>query len=92
VAADDEDQLAKFLKYDGMYNLAVCIECGYGLPLEWIGKHFKDIHSLAVPSGITLSNKNSFPRPRLNGLMNGLWTMKSRHWRSVELGKRICLC
>jgi hypothetical protein len=76
VAVDDEDQFVKFLRHDGIYNVAVCIECGHGLPLEWIGKHFKDIHSLVVPSVITFSNKNSYLRPRLNGLMNGLGTMK----------------
>jgi hypothetical protein len=44
----DEDFLTVHLKYDGNYNLAVCSDCGHGLPSEWISKHFKDIHKLAV--------------------------------------------
>jgi hypothetical protein len=73
---DDEDELAKYLKYDGGYDLAVCIDCGHGLPLEWIAKHFKDVHKLAVNPMIAISNENSLLRKGLNGLKNGLETMK----------------
>jgi len=45
---DLEDALVEYLRYDGNHNLAVCIQCGYALPLEWIAKHFKDIHMLSV--------------------------------------------
>lgn len=53
---DDDDDITKYLKYDGTYNLAVCIGCGHGLPLEWIRKHFKDVHKLAVHSLVIISN------------------------------------
>lgn len=47
---DDEDPLAKKLNYDGIYGLAVCMDCSYALPLEWIEKHFKEVHKLSVVS------------------------------------------
>jgi len=43
-----EDALVEYLRYDGNHNLAICIECGYALPLERIAPHFKGIHKLAV--------------------------------------------
>ena len=46
VDLDDEDALVRDLQYDSLYDLAVCISCGYALPLEWIAKHFKEIHKL----------------------------------------------
>ena len=45
---DLDDALVEYLRYDGEYNLAVCIKCEYGLPREWIASHFKKIHKLAV--------------------------------------------
>ena len=48
VDVDEEDLLAQSLRYDGAYNLAVCIKCEYGLPQEWIAPHFKNIHKLSV--------------------------------------------
>jgi len=48
VNVDDEDLLVQSLRYDGDYNLAVCIECKYALPLEWIRKHFNDKHNVKV--------------------------------------------
>ena len=46
---DEEDTLVKCLRFDGEYNLAVCIECEYALPSEWIAPHFKGtIHKLLV--------------------------------------------
>jgi hypothetical protein len=48
VHVDEEDLLVQSLKYDGEYNLAVCIKCEYGLPREWIVSHFKSIHKLSV--------------------------------------------
>jgi hypothetical protein len=67
VDLDDEDELIKSLKFDGAYNLAICIDCGYGLPLEWIETHFKDIHKLTVYSMVGISNENSLLRQELNG-------------------------
>jgi hypothetical protein len=48
VQVEAEDVLVENLRYDGDYNLAVCIECEYALPLEWIKKHFKDGHKVKV--------------------------------------------
>jgi hypothetical protein len=48
VEVDEEDVLVKHLQYDGDCSLAVCIECKYALPLEWIKKHFKDNHKVKV--------------------------------------------
>jgi len=48
VHVDEEDLLVQSLKYDGEYNLAVCIKCEYGLPREWIASHFKKVHKLSV--------------------------------------------
>ena len=39
VDVDEEDLLVQYLRYDGDYNLAVCIECEYALPQEWIAPH-----------------------------------------------------
>jgi len=41
VDVDEEDLLVQYLRYDGDYNLAVCIECEYALPLEWICTTFQ---------------------------------------------------
>ena len=49
---DEEDVLVKCLRFDGDYNLAVCIECEYALPLEWIQKHFNDKHKVKVYKSI----------------------------------------
>ena len=49
---DEEDTLVRYLRYDGDYNLAVCIECEYALPLEWIHKHFNDKHNVKVYKSI----------------------------------------
>jgi hypothetical protein len=48
VQVNEEDILVKSLRYDGEYNLAVCIDCEYALPLEWIKKHFVDRHKVKV--------------------------------------------
>jgi uncharacterized protein YlaI len=48
VQVDNEDPLAKKLRYDGIFNLAVCTDCSYALPSEWIEKHFKDVHNIPV--------------------------------------------
>jgi len=48
VDIDEEDLLVQYLKYDGEYNLAICIECRYALPLEWIHNHFKKSHKVKV--------------------------------------------
>jgi hypothetical protein len=48
VDVDEEDLLVEYLRYDGNYNLAVCIECNYALPSEWIHNHFKDSHKVKV--------------------------------------------
>ena len=48
VDVDEEDLLVQCLRYDGEYNLAVCIKCEYGLPQEWIAPHFKNVHKLSV--------------------------------------------
>jgi hypothetical protein len=40
VQVEEEDVLVTKLRYDGEYDLAVYIDCEYGLPLEWIKKHF----------------------------------------------------
>jgi hypothetical protein len=48
VDVDEEDLLVQYLRYDGEYNLAVCIECKYALPLEWIHNHFKKSHKIKV--------------------------------------------
>ena len=45
---NDEDPLINTLRYDGTYQLAVCVGCEYALPLEWIMTHFKDTHKLTV--------------------------------------------
>ena len=47
---DEGDDLVQYLRYDGSYNLAVCVKCEYGLPMEWIEKHFKDHHGIKVTS------------------------------------------
>lgn len=52
VNVDEEDSLVQSLRYDGEYNLAVCIECKYALPLEWIRKHFSDKHNVKVYESI----------------------------------------
>jgi hypothetical protein len=59
VDLDEENDLVKYLKYDSAYNLAVCIDCGYGLPLEWIAKHFKDVHKVKVMFPLAVSNTAS---------------------------------
>ena len=48
VEVDELDLLGQYLRYDGEYNLAICVECKYGLPLEWIHKHFKKVHKVKV--------------------------------------------
>ena len=48
VDVEEEDLLIQYLRYDGDYNLAICIECEYALPLEWIRKHFQDKHNIKV--------------------------------------------
>ena len=48
VIVDEEDVLVHHLRYDGNYNLAVCIECQHALPMEWIKTHFKDSHKIKV--------------------------------------------
>jgi hypothetical protein len=49
VDVDEEDLLVQYLRYDGEYNLAVCIQCKYALPSEWIAPHFKGtVHKLSV--------------------------------------------
>jgi hypothetical protein len=48
VDVDEEDLLVQYLRYDGNYNLAVCIECKYALPFEWIHGHFKKSHKVKV--------------------------------------------
>jgi hypothetical protein len=48
VDIDEEDLLVQYLRYDGEYNLAVCIKCEYALPMEWIAPHFKKTHKLSV--------------------------------------------
>ena len=53
VEVDEEDLLVQYLRYDGNYDLAVCIECEYGLPLEWIAPHFKNIHKLSVVNSLS---------------------------------------
>jgi hypothetical protein len=45
---DDGNDLVQYLRYDGSYNLAVCVKCEYSLPMEWIEKHFKDHHKIKV--------------------------------------------
>ena len=45
---DEDDLLVEYLRYDGDYNLAVCIKCNYALPSEWIRNHFKDSHKVKV--------------------------------------------
>jgi hypothetical protein len=52
VDVDEEDSLVQYLRYDGEYNLAVCIECEYALPLEWIAPHFKKVHKLSVENSL----------------------------------------
>jgi len=53
VDVDEEDLLVQYLRYDGNYDLAVCIKCEYALPLEWIAPHFKTIHKLSVLNFLT---------------------------------------
>ena len=36
VDLDKDDAYTEYLRYDGTYKLAVCVDCGYALPLEWI--------------------------------------------------------
>jgi len=48
VDVDEQGLLVQYLKYDSDYNLAVCIECKYALPLEWIHNHFKKSHKVKV--------------------------------------------
>jgi hypothetical protein len=76
VDVDTEDELVKSLKYDGFYNLAVCVSCRHGLPLEWITKHFKDVHKLSVPHKIIIPAKASLRRRGHNGWMNGWQIMR----------------
>ena len=52
VDIDEEDLLVQYLRYDGEYNSAICIECEYALPREWIAPHFKRIHKLLVLSSL----------------------------------------
>jgi hypothetical protein len=53
VDVDEEDLLVQYLRYDGNYNIAVCIKCEYGLPQEWIAPHFKNIHKLSVLNSLS---------------------------------------
>jgi len=53
VDIDEEDLLVQHLRYDGEYNLAICIKCEYGLPKEWIAPHFKNIHKLSVMNSLS---------------------------------------
>jgi hypothetical protein len=71
VTIGDEDPLREFLKYDGIYDLAVCLDCGHGLPLEWIVKHFKDVHKIIVRPHIICPNDNSSQKKEPNGWTNG---------------------
>jgi hypothetical protein len=48
VDVDEQDLLGQYLRYDGDHNLAVCVECKYALPLEWIHNHFKKNHKVKV--------------------------------------------
>ena len=48
VDVDEEDLLVQYLRYDGEYNLAICIKCEHALPQEWIAPHFKNSHKLSV--------------------------------------------
>ena len=88
VDIDEEDLIVQYLRYDGEYNLAVCIKCEYGLPREWIASHFKKVHKLSVfNSWATNSDLGRWRRKELNGLQNGIWIMTSRLWKSVKLGR-----
>ena len=49
---DEDDLLVQHLRYDGDYNLAVCMECEYALPLEWIRGHFNVRHKVKVYKSI----------------------------------------
>jgi len=48
VSVDKEDELMNSLRYDGTYNLAVCVKCEFALPMEWVRKHFNDHHKITV--------------------------------------------
>jgi len=48
VDVNELDLLGQYLRYDGEYNLAICVECKYALPLEWIHNHFKKSHKVKV--------------------------------------------
>ena len=52
VDVDDEYLVGQYLRYDGDHNLAVCIECEYALPMEWIHKHFNVKHKVKVYKSI----------------------------------------
>jgi hypothetical protein len=57
VDIDEEDLLVQYLRYDGEYNLAICIKCEYALPSEWIAPHFKGtVHKLSVFNSATKSD------------------------------------
>jgi len=53
VDVDEEDLLVQYLRYDGEYNLAVCIKCEHALPQEWIAPHFKNSHKLSVLNSLS---------------------------------------
>jgi hypothetical protein len=46
--AEEENALVKHLQYDRAFNLAVCMDCGYALPREWIRMHFSGNHKVSV--------------------------------------------
>lgn len=48
VSIDKENDLMEYLRYDGIHQLAVCVKCEFALPMEWVRKHFKDHHKIAV--------------------------------------------
>jgi len=56
VNRNQEDVFVEYLRYDGEYNLAVCMDCKYALPREWIHKHFRDCHKsqgiITIASGL----------------------------------------
>ena len=34
------------ISFDDVYNLIVCKDCGFGVPLEWIPSHFRENHGI----------------------------------------------
>jgi len=72
VDVDELDLLGQYLRYDGQYNLAICVECKYGLPLEWIHNHFKKVHKVKVYAMDSWkSNMYSTRRMNLHGWKSG---------------------